>query len=414
MEKMYRLYSSLSELENYKKRADVDLSALRHNYRLLKEQFLSNGSHPRVISVVKADAYGHGAPACVRALLDEGCDFFAVSCIDEAVAVRNVCDRLQKKADVLILGYTDPSLAAQLARYDIIQALLSAEHAHLLNHAAHAADLPVRVHAALDTGMNRIGFSAYSEASQAESVTQLIQVASYSNLNLEGLFTHFCRADETPGGSGDAFTAKQLQRFLTVCQALEEQGITSLFRHACNSAAAVRFPEFHLDGVRLGIVLFGAPPSNQFSNLPLRPVLKLKTVISHIHTLPPGETVGYGGCFSAKGERRIATLPIGYADGLLRGFVGGTVTVHTVAGDRRVPTVGRICMDQCMLDVTDTDARVGDTVTLFGNCPGELSEYAARANTIDYECLCLISSRVPRRYCGEDTEILTDTEVRSE
>jgi len=414
MEKIYKLYSSLSELEQYKTRADVDLSALRHNYRLLKEQFLSNGSHPRIISVVKADAYGHGAPECVRVLLDEGCDFFAVSCIDEAVAVRNVCDRMRKKADVLILGYTDPSLAAQLARYDIIQTLLSAEYAHLLNHAAHAADLPVRVHAALDTGMNRIGFSAYGEASQAETVAQLVQVAGYSNLRLEGLFTHFARADEEPGGEGDAFTAKQLQRFLTICQALEKQGITSLFRHACNSAAAVRFPEFHLDGVRLGIVLFGAPPSDQFSNLPLLPVLKLKTVISHIHTLPPGETVGYGGCFSAKGERRIATLPIGYADGLLRGFVGGTVTVHTVAGDRRVPTVGRICMDQCMMDVTDTDAQTGDTVTLFGSSPRELSEYATRAHTIDYECLCLISSRVPRRYRDEDTEILTDTEVLPE
>ena len=196
------------------------------------------------------------------------------------------------------------------------------------------------------------------------------------------------------------FFDKQFHRFLAVCNALEQRGIPRLFRHACNSAAAVRFPDFHLDGVRLGIVLFGTQPSPVFS-LSLRPVMKLKTVISHVHTLPPGETVGYGGCFGAKEERRIATLPIGYADGLLRAFSGGEVTVHTARGDFHAPIVGRICMDQCMMDITDTPANVGDTVTLFGNDPTELSQYAKRAATIDYECLCLISSRVPRQYSAD-------------
>ena len=410
MEKLYKLYSSLPELEQYKTRADIDLTALRYNYRYLKTQFLSNESRPRIISVVKADAYGHGAPECIRVLLEEGCDFFAVSCIDEAVAVRNVCDRERKKADVLILGYTDPSLAAQLARYDIIQTLLSADYARLLNHAAQGADLTVRIHVALDTGMNRIGFPAYNGESAAHTAEELLRVSHYSHLHTEGIFTHFARADEDPGSEGDTFTELQYQRFLQVCHALERQGMPRLFRHACNSAAAVRSADYHLDGVRLGIVLYGTRPAEGF-DLPLRPVMKLKTVISHVHTLPPGEAVGYGGAFCADSERRIATLPIGYADGLLRGFSGGTVTVHTHEGDRRVPIVGRICMDQCMMDVTGTEACVGGTVTLFGNHPRELSDYATRASTIDYECLCLISSRVPRRYAEDKDGTTQHTEV---
>ena len=404
MDKIYKLYSSLSELEQYKTRADVDLSALRHNYRFLQQQFLSAGSSPRIISVVKADAYGHGAPQCVRSLLAEGCDFFAVSCIDEAVAVRNVCDRERKKADILILGYTDTSLAPQLARYDILQTLLSPDYARLLNHAAAQADVTVRVHVALDTGMHRIGFPVYREEDVPLTATEISHAYRLSNLRAEGIFTHFARADEAPASDGDAFTEKQFHRFLALCNALEQRGIPRLFRHACNSAAAIRFPEFHLDGVRLGVLLFGARPSPSF-DLPLRPVMKLKTVISHIHTLPPGETVGYGGCFAAEELRRIATLPIGYADGLLRGFSGGTVTVHTREGDFCAPIVGRICMDQCMMDITDTPADVGDTVTLFGNHPDELFRYAERAATIDYECLCLISSRVPRQYQGTPEEL---------
>ena len=399
MDKVYKLYSSLSELEQYKTRANVDLSALGHNYRLLQQQFLSIGSKARMISVVKADAYGHGAPQCVRTLLAEGCDFFAVSCIDEAVAVRNVCDRERKKADILILGYTDPSLAAQLARYDILQTLLSPDYALLLNHAAALADVTVRVHVALDTGMHRIGFPVYREEDVPLTAEEISHAYRLSNLRTEGIFTHFARADEAPGTGGDAFTEKQFHRFLAVCNALEQRGIPRLFRHACNSAAAVKFPDFHLDGVRLGILLFGVRPSPVFS-LPLRPVMRLRTVISHIHTLPPGESVGYGGCFEATEERRIATLPIGYADGLLRAFSGGTVTVHTCEGNFSTHIVGRICMDQCMVDVTHVPAHAGDTVTLFGNDPAELSQYAERASTIDYECLCLISSRVPRQYSG--------------
>ena len=401
MEPIYKLYSSLTELEQRKTWAEIDLDALRQNYRLVCQLVSGSKPAPRIMAVVKAEAYGHGAPACVRTLLDEGCDFFAVSCIDEAVAVRAVCDGEGKPADILVLGYTNPLHAAGLARFNIIQTLLSEDYAHGLEQAAGAAGVSVRVHAALDTGMNRIGFAVHSEDEISASVSALLRVSGFPHLSLEGAFTHFSRADEEPFGEGDARTEQQALRYRQVISALEERGLHLAFHHACNSAATCRYPLEHMSGVRVGVLLYGAQPS-QYVDLPLRPVMKLKTVISHLHKLLPGEAVSYGGSFTADSERLIATLPIGYADGFLRAYSGAGVTVTTQCGDCTVPIVGRICMDQCMIDVTDTGASLGDVVTLFGNTPRELSDLAARAETVVYEPLCLISSRVPRIYKGEN------------
>ena len=391
------MYSSLTELEQRKTWAEIDLEALRRNYRLLRDMVTEGNANTRIIAVVKAEAYGHGAPECVRTLLSEGCDFFAVSCIDEAVAVRAVCDGENKQADILILGYTHPSLAPQLWRFNIIQALLSEDYAVSLDRAATQANVTVRVHAALDTGMNRIGFAAHSDGEIVASTAALMRVHGFSGLSLEGMFTHYARADEAPMGEGEDFTDLQAARYRKVCDLLADRGIHIPFHHACNSAASVRRPNDYMNGVRIGILLFGARPSDHIE-LPLKPVLKLKTVISHLHKLLPGEGVSYGGTYTADTERLVATMPIGYADGFLRAYSGAFVTVETQNGPRTVPIVGRICMDQCMIDVTDTGARTGDVVTLFGSDPKELYAYADRASTIDYECLCLISSRVTRRY----------------
>ncbi|MBR3894055.1 MAG: alanine racemase [Clostridia bacterium] len=399
---MYKLYSSLTDLEQCKTRAEIDLDALRSNYRLLKDTFCPPDSSTRMIAVVKAEAYGHGAPECVRTLLSEGCDFFAVSCIDEAVAVRMVCDRERKSADILILGYTPTKLATHLARYNIIQALLSEDYAVKLDAAAQEANVLVRAHAAIDTGMNRIGFVAHSDDEIAAAVTAISRVHRLSHLRLEGMFTHFSRADEAPGGEGETRTEQQAARYRAVRRGLEERGVQIPFHHVCNSAAAVRRASDRLDGVRVGILLFGARPSD-YIELPLKPVMKLKTVISHLHKLLPGEAVSYGGDYTAESERLIATIPIGYADGFLRAYSGAFVTVHTALGAKTAPIVGRICMDQCMIDVTNTGAQTGDTVTLFGGDPKELYAYADRASTVDYESLCLISSRVTRRYVGDVT-----------
>lgn len=401
MEYVYKLYSSLTELEQRKTWAEIDLSALCRNYRLIRSTVSASNPATRIIAAVKAEAYGHGAPACVRTLLGEGCDFFAVSCIDEAVAVRAVCDGEGKQADILILGYTPPALAPRLYRFNIIQTLLSESYASELNCAARDAALTVRVHAALDTGMNRIGFAAHSDEEITSATDAISRVSTFSNLSLEGMFTHFSRADEESDGDGERHTDLQAARYRAVRKELEARGVRIPFHHACNSAATIRRPTDHFDGVRVGLLLFGASPS-QHIELPLSPVMRLKSVISHLHKLLPGESVSYGGDYTAETERLIATVPIGYADGFLRAYSGATVTVHTQNGDRQAPIVGRICMDQCMIDVTDTGARTGDVITLFGDAPNDVTAYAARASTINYESLCLISSRVMRRYLPSD------------
>ena len=192
-------------------------------------------------------------------------------------------------------------------------------------------------------------------------------------------------------------TDQQAERYRKLKATLKERGISIPFHHICNSAASLHRAEDYYDGVRVGILLYGGCVPEQ-ERLPLLPVMRLKSVISHLHTLLPGEKISYGGTYSSEVTRTVATLPIGYADGLLRGYSGATVLVHTAAGNFAAPIVGRICMDQCMIDVTDTCAAVGDTVTFFGTAVGQLSAYAKRAGTIDYECLCLISSRVTRYY----------------
>lgn len=404
MEQIYKLYSSLTELEQRKTWAEIDLGALRRNYRLLCDTVHTSAPAARILAVVKAEAYGHGAPECVRALLAEGCDFFAVSCIDEAVAVRVVCDGAHRPADILILGYTHPSLASHLARFNIIQTLLSEDYAVQLDRAAAAAGVSVRTHVALDTGMNRIGFAAHSPEEMVASTAAILRVSGFPSLAVEGMFTHFARADEAPDSEGEAHTDLQAARYRRVMQMLEERGLHIPFHHACNSAAALRRPQDYLSGVRIGILLFGARPSDRIDP-PLAPVMKLKTVISHLHRLLPGEAVSYGGDFVADSERLIATVPIGYADGFLRAYTGAFVTVHTAEGCRTAPIIGRICMDQCMIDVTGTGAQSGDVVTLFGEDPKQLSAFAARADTIDYECLCLISSRVKRVYLEGESDL---------
>lgn len=397
MNRNYKLYSSLTELEQGKTWAEIDLDALGSNYRLLRDRVQERNGAVRLIAVIKADAYGHGAPACVRTLLAQGCDFFAASSVDEAVAARGVCDEEQKSADVLVLGYTPPSLAAVLAEFHITQTLLSEEYALRLEQAAAAANVTLRVHVSLDTGMNRIGFAAHSEEEIRETVEAIARVSTLPHLRIEGMFTHFARADEKSGGEGDARCDLQVKRYRAVSSALEARGIHIAFHHVCNSAATLRRFADYFDGVRVGILLYGGRSSDQL-RLPLKSVMRLRTVISHLNQLLPGEAVGYGGTYTADTERTIAVLPIGYADGFLRAYSGAFVTVETSQGPRRAEIVGRICMDQCMIDVTGIGAQVGDAVTLFGNSPDELHAYAERASTIDYECLCLISSRVMRKY----------------
>ena len=387
----HRLYSGLPALPFHKAWAEIDTDALKRNYISLR----SYAPASRHICVVKADAYGHTASLCVPALLDAGCDFFAVSCIDEALEVRSLCREANKSADILILGYTAPEHAKTLVDNDIIQAVISEQHAESLCEGAKNYGCRIRVHIALDTGMNRIGLDARSYE-ECHLATKLIKSLYNKNeLCVEGLFTHFSKADESPDeGDGEAFTKDQYNRFLLVKNALEHNNI-HLFCHVSNSAATIRYPELTLDGVRLGILLYGATPSSYVS-ADVSPVMSLHTSISHIHRLPAGQRVSYGGDFVSDTQRTIAALPIGYADGFLRAYSGFEVTVHTAKGNFKAPIIGRICMDQCMIDITDIPASVGDKITVFGYDKTSISKLAEMAKTIEYEVICLITGRVPR------------------
>lgn len=406
----YRLFSSLGEQNTYRKWAEVDLSALRDNYRLLRDAAHADGTKPRTVAVVKADAYGHGAPACVKALLAEGCDFFAVAELPEAIAVRRACREAGARADVLILGYTEPTEVARLAEFRVIQTAVSEEHAHCLAARAREEGVTLCVHLAIDTGMNRIGIPAHSEQEISDAADAVARILALDGLSVTGMFTHFARADED---SPDAcrLTDLQSERYAALRDLLESRGLTIPFHHICNTAATLRRASDRMDGVRLGISLYGAHPSRDVMP-PVRPVMRLGTVIVHLHTLLPGEGVSYGAAFSSDTPRTVATLPIGYADGLVRAESGLSVTVNTESGARRAPIVGKICMDQCMIDVTNLGARLGDQVFLFGTDQSPLSAYAKRAGSIEYECLCLISPRVPRVYSERDcSENITKGEL---
>ncbi len=387
----YRIYSSLPLLPEHKAEAQINLTALKSNFQKLS----SHLKNSRAICVVKADAYGHGAIDCTRALHSVGCDFFAVSSVEEAIAIReNFPD--DNNIDVIILGYTLPSQAKILSKFNIIQTVSSFDYATKLNNFATSDNCTVRVHIALDTGMNRIGLCTDSNKSISDTVDKICEIHTLSGLTVEGIFSHFSDADGETNVC-ERKTTHQYERFDKVCNLLTERGVNVGFRHICNSAGTVKFSEYHLDGVRLGIMLYGVLPS-EYIEYDLDPVMTFKTRIAHVHSLSVGETVSYGGEYMAPTRREIATIPIGYADGFLRASSGALLTLHTSKGTFRVPVVGRVCMDQCMIDVTDTGACVGDEVVVFGDRPESLTNLAKKCGTIEYELLCAVSSRVPRIY----------------
>ncbi len=362
--------------------AEIDLRKLRSNYTAIRR---SVSSSAEMMCVVKADAYGHGAERCAAALYEAGARWFAVSCLEEAMQIRTTFDsHLLYGANILILGYTPPENAGLLARNDIRQTVFSLEYAHALSKEAVAQGCAVRVHFKLDTGMNRLGYDALSDAAD-----NIIDSAKLDGIIAEGIFTHFACADEADEGK----TRLQFERFRRVEEELSARGLR-LIRHVCNSAATLRFPEYHLDMVRVGIILYGLEPF-PIENSGLSPVMTFKSIISHIHTVRAGDSVSYNGVYTAKRNVRAATVPVGYADGLLRHFADGGLYINGVCA----PILGRICMDQCIVDCGAVpSAKVGDEVVIFGGDPERLARLAEAAGTINYELVCLIGKRVARIY----------------
>lgn len=379
--------------------AEISTEALIHNYSALAA--CNPSAEP--IAVVKADAYGHGITLTVPALVEAGCRRFAVATMEEALSLRWLLSSLLpgETPMILILGYTHPHDVWSAAVQNITLTCLSLEHAKALSRSAVDAGVRVSCHVALDTGMNRIGLDAQSLEACYQAAADIVTIMDMVGLQVTGMFTHFSTADHDfeEVNASDSLTRTQFARYMAVYHALCEIGKRPAFCHVCNSAAATRcpdlMPEAALDGVRFGISMYGYGV-NTPRDLGLRPVMRLKTRIVHLHTCPVGGRVGYGGEYAPETPRMVATLPVGYADGFTRGFKGAEITVYTSKGEKRVNLVGRVCMDQCMADVTDTPVSVGDEVTLFGDTCASLEALCERSGTIPYEPLCLISARVPR------------------
>ena len=371
--------------------AQVDLDAIVHNFDVITRS-LTPGCRP--IAIVKADAYGHGAVPVSRALQEAGADFFGVSNLEEAMQLRQG----GIGHPILILAYTPPEEAARLARYDIIQTVLSLDNAQQLNQAAARCGCTLRVHIKLDTGMSRIGLPCQAPGDLPQTVKEAAAICRLDHLRVEGIFTHFASADEE---RDDGYTRLQYERFIHVTQQLEQMGFSIPVKHCCNSAATMRYPDLHLDRVRPGIILYGLAPDPSWmqSMWDLRPAMELKTVISMVKTIPAGTPVSYNRTFTTPHPTVVATVPIGYADGYPRAMSG---RARMLVNGRFAPVIGRVCMDQCMLDVTGIpDVRPGQTVTVFGREGGAaipVEEVAALCSTISYETVCLIGKRVPRVY----------------
>ncbi len=369
--------------------AEINLDALQNNYEVIRRAVKPE---TEICWVVKADGYGHGAVFVARTLEELGARWFAVSNIEEAEQLRSG----GVTGAILILGYTPPSMAEKLSQMNISQAVFSMDYARELAACAEQANVTVKVHVKVDTGMSRIGFLYQDSRRDKGSIDEIESVCRLEHLEHEGIFTHFAVADDGAAGSG--YTQKQFRCFLDAVEKLRQRGVTFRYRHSANSGAVCDYPETHLDMVRPGIIIYGLHPSGAIhSKLPLRPVMELKTVISMLKTVEPDTSVSYGRVFTANRRTKLATVPIGYADGYPRKLHDNADML--VCG-KRARVVGRVCMDQLMLDVTDIDGvETGMTVTVFGKDGNEVisvDELAERNGTINYEMVCIVGKRVPR------------------
>jgi alanine racemase len=372
--------------------AEINLDNLAHN---IKEVRRLTKKGTMVTAVVKANAYGHGAVEASEVFLNNGADRLAVATLSEGIELR----KAGIKAPILILGYTPGSQNHTAIEWDIIQTVYSYKDAENISKEAKKLGKNAVIHIKIDSGMGRIGFLPNDE-----SVKEIEKISHLPYITMEGIFTHFAKADEKDKSSA----REQYKKFNWVIEELEKKKINIPIKHVSNSAAIIDLPEYNLDMVRAGIIIYGLSPSKEvnLNKIDLKPALTLKAKISNVKTVPEGTGISYGQIFVTKRESKIATVPIGYADGFTRLLTNkGEVGIK----GKRAPIVGKICMDQCMIDVTDIDdVKVGDEVILFGdgrdNSP-HTDEIAEKLGTINYEIVCMVGRRVPRVYI-KDGEIV--------
>lgn len=371
--------------------AEISLNAIEHNYNVIRNKVADD---TKVCCVIKADGYGHGAVELSQIYEKLGADFFAVSNIDEGIEIR----KSGSKLPIVILGYTPVSEAENLAEYDISQAVFSLEYAKELSEKCVEEDCICKMHIKVDSGMSRIGFMCQEFPRDEYSIEEICEACCLPNLEVEGLFTHFCVSDED--AEGREFTNKQYENFIHVRDSLKKRGVDISVVHCSNSGAIEDYPETCCDMVRAGIILYGLAPSSKLADrLDLVPAMTLKTVVAFVKEVQKGATISYGRTFTADRKMKIATVPIGYADGFIR---QNAKDGYMMVNGKKAKIVGRICMDQTMLDVTDIeDVKTGDEVVIFGT--GENGEptadsLAENTGTINYETVCLVGKRVPRIY----------------
>lgn len=375
--------------------AEIDLDALVHNFKLIQKR----AGSAAVCAVVKADAYGHGDRMAACTLAEAGAAWFAVSSLAEARHLR----RGGIQQPILVLGMTRPECAAELAEGRITQAVYSPEYARSLSEAAGRAGVTVEGHLKIDTGMGRIGFGACRDFEGA--VAELLACRRLEGLAVTGAFQHFSAADSASEDDRH-YTEGQYALFRRVVERLEAAGPLRTV-HCSNSAGLAAHPDWSCDMVRAGVILYGQDPSAEVTFPGLQPVMSLKTVVSQVKTLMPGDCVGYGRTYTADRPLRAATACGGYADGYARCL--SNLGVASING-KPAPVIGRVSMDQITLDVSAVpDVSAGDVVTLLGAAPADsFARAAEKAGTISYELLCAVDRRVPRVYLrsGEIVEVL--------
>ena len=365
--------------------AEISLDNLTHNFETIRRQV---GPKVKLLGVVKADAYGHGAVRVAKHLERLGAGYLAVSNLDE-------CEELRVNGitlPILMLGFTPADQAGRILKNDMTQAVPNLAIAEAYSSAAVHAGGTMKVHIKLDTGMGRLGFQC-DDAHFDASLRDILKILTLPGLDVEGVFTHFCVSDEAADECVE-FTKIQHDRFLRMIDAVETQGnFRFRLHHCCNAGGIASYPEWAWDMVRCGIILYGT--GDLAERMGMKPVMTVKTTVSTIKDFDPDTSISYGRQFFTTRPSRIAVLPIGYADGLFRAL-SGKLRVLTPYGEAQ--QVGRICMDMCMIDVNDLpQLRVGDEIEVFGE--HQLIETAAKqCGTISYELLCAVSKRVPRYY----------------
>ena len=367
--------------------AIIDLDAIRHNIGAIRKIL---PAETKLMAVIKANAYGHGAPAVAGALVDRGADAFGVATVEEGVRLRQA----GIKAPILILGYCFAENWETALTNDLTLTLFDTETAQALERLLCKMERTAKVHIKVDTGMSRIGLSA-----DATGLETLRNIAALPHITIDGIFSHFFAADEEDLTAARA----QYKQFADFIEAAKADGISTGTVHICNSAALCTLPEARADMVRCGIMTYGIRPSEYAGDsIPLRPALSLCSHVAFIKTLPAGKTVSYGGTFVTERETRVATIPVGYGDGYPRSLSGkGYVLIR----GKKAPIIGRICMDQFMVDITDlTDVARLDKVTLIGRDGDETitaETLGQMSGRFHYELICDISERVERVYINE-------------